>query len=122
MRISPSSCLVFLASLASGITLEHTRYTADWPSLDSRPLPGWYDEAKLGIFVHWGVFSVPGFVSEWFWYYWSTGRADVVQFMKRNYRPGFTYADFAHDFTAEFYDPDSWADMFAASGARFLGF
>ena len=41
-----------------------TRYTPDWPSLDSRPLPGWYDEAKLGVFMHWGPYSVPGIASE----------------------------------------------------------
>lgn len=47
-----------------------SRYQPDWSSLDSRPLPSWYDEAKFGIFIHWGVFSVPAFGSEWFWWYW----------------------------------------------------
>ena len=41
------------------------KYTPDWDSIDSRPLPNWYDEAKVGIFIHWGVFSVPSFKSEW---------------------------------------------------------
>jgi len=49
---------------------ENLRYTSDWDSLDSRPLPAWYDEAKFGIFIHWGVFSVPSFGSEWFWVNW----------------------------------------------------
>jgi hypothetical protein len=43
------------------------RYDPTWESLDSRPLPQWYDNSKLGIFIHWGVFSVPSFGSEWFW-------------------------------------------------------
>lgn len=43
------------------------RYDPTWESLDSRPLPAWYDQAKFGIFIHWGVFSVPSFGSEWFW-------------------------------------------------------
>jgi hypothetical protein len=47
-----------------------TQYTPTWDSLDSRPLPQWYDEAKIGIFIHWGVFSVPSFGSEWFWKEW----------------------------------------------------
>jgi len=34
-------------------------YLPEWSSLDTRPLPSWYDEVKVGIFVHWGVFSVP---------------------------------------------------------------
>lgn len=46
------------------------KYLPTWDSLDSRPLPPWYDEAKLGIFIHWGVFSVPSFGSEWFWNNW----------------------------------------------------
>lgn len=46
----------------------YARYTPDWNSLDTRPLPQWYDDAKLGIFIHWGVFSVPSFHGEWFWW------------------------------------------------------
>uniref|UniRef100_A0A1I8F990 alpha-L-fucosidase n=1 Tax=Macrostomum lignano TaxID=282301 RepID=A0A1I8F990_9PLAT len=46
------------------------RYEPNWQSLDSRPLPGWYDQAKIGVFIHWGVFSVPGFGNEWFWWRW----------------------------------------------------
>jgi hypothetical protein len=44
---------------------------SDWDELDKRPLPKWYDEAKIGIFLHWGVFSVPSF-GEWFWYNWAS--------------------------------------------------
>lgn len=97
---------------------EAVRYTPDWNSLDSRPLPSWYDEGKVGIFLHWGVFSVPSFGSEWFWYYWETKSPDFVNFMANNYRPDFTYADFAEQFTAEFFDPSQWADIFNASGAK----
>lgn len=43
------------------------RYEPTWGSLDARPLPAWFDEAKFGVFIHWGVFSVPSFGSEWFW-------------------------------------------------------
>ncbi|KAI0241181.1 Alpha-L-fucosidase [Lamellibrachia satsuma] len=97
-----------------------TRYEPTWKSLDSRPLPGWYDDAKFGIFIHWGVFSVPSFGSEWFWNYWKSGKKAEVDFMKKNYPPGFTYADFASQFTAELYDPDHWADVFKAAGAKYV--
>lgn len=43
------------------------RYEPTWASLDARPLPTWFDEAKFGVFIHWGVFAVPSFGSEWFW-------------------------------------------------------
>ena len=52
------------------IETELNQYSPTWDSLDSRPLPNWYDDAKLGIFIHWGVFSVPSFGSEWFWNNW----------------------------------------------------
>ena len=95
------------------------QYKPTWESLDTRPLPAWYDEAKIGIFIHWGVFSVPSYSSEWFWYQWKGQKlAAVVDFMQKNYRPGFTYADFAPMFTAEFYSPARWADIFSASGAK----
>ena len=61
----------------------------------------WYDDAKIGIFIHFGVFSVPSFKSEWFWWYWKSDHPvhqDVRDFMKSNYPPGFTYQDFAKDF------------------------
>ncbi|CAN7988602.1 unnamed protein product, partial [Ixodes hexagonus] len=100
------------------------RYEPTWDSLDSRPLPAWYDEAKVGIFLHWGVYSVPSYVSEWFWWYWMDQgfptNKKVPQFMKDNYPPGFTYPAFAKDFTCEFFDPSEWARIFEDSGARYV--
>lgn len=110
-----------VAVLSVLATQAAARYTDDWASLDSRPLPSWYDEAKMGIFVHWGVYSVPGFHSEWFWNDWLLRQPpspDCVDYMKRNYPPGFTYPDFAPDFTARFFHPGDWADIFKASGAK----
>lgn len=49
-------------------------YQPAWEDLDKRPLPQWYDVAKIGIFVHWGVYSVPAFKTEWFWYMWDQGK------------------------------------------------
>jgi alpha-L-fucosidase len=48
------------------IAVTEQQYTPDWTSIDSRPLPAWYDESKIGIFISWGVFSVPSFGSEWY--------------------------------------------------------
>ena len=80
----------------------HYQYVPTWKSIDSRPIPEWYDNGKIGIFIHWGVFSVPSFKSEWFWWYWQGSKEpDVVDFMNKNYPPNFQYADFASQFTAE---------------------
>ncbi|XP_021118717.1 tissue alpha-L-fucosidase isoform X3 [Heterocephalus glaber] len=96
------------------------RYTPDWLSLDSRPLPAWFDEAKFGVFVHWGVFSVPAWGSEWFWWHWQgEGQLGYQLFMRDNYPPSFTYGDFGPQFTARFFHPDEWAKLFQAAGAHF---
>lgn len=112
-----TGCLLFLALAAPSTG----RYAPNWHSLDTRPTPAWYDEAKIGIFLHWGVFSVPSFGSEWFWWDWQGAKVPAFrEFMERNYRPGFTYQDFAPQFKAEFFDPDRWTEIFKKAGARYV--
>lgn len=114
----PVSLLVFAFAAQTS-----ARFTPDWESLDARPLPSWYDEAKLGIFIHWGVFSVPGFGSEWFWWHWQGQQPpdqSCVNYMTKNYPPGFSYPEFAPQFHAQFFDPEEWADIFKASGAKYV--
>ncbi|XP_066536329.1 plasma alpha-L-fucosidase [Hoplias malabaricus] len=97
------------------------QYEPNWDSIDSRPLPEWFDQSKIGIFIHWGIFSVPSYGSEWFWWYWQGQKIpDYVNFMAKNYPPGFQYQDFAPHFTAEFFDAKHWTDIFAASGAKYI--
>ncbi|KAG8176478.1 hypothetical protein JTE90_007148 [Oedothorax gibbosus] len=110
---------IFLLGIFS-LSLVCGKYTPDWASLDARPLPRWFDDAKIGIFLHWGVFSVPGFGSEWFWNYWHGNSSEYVEFMGKNFKPGFTYPEFAPQFTAEFYKPEDWAELFQASGAKYV--
>ena len=96
------------------------QYQPNWESLDKRPLPSWYDQAKFGIFIHWGVYSVPSYGNEWFWYNWKVTKSpDLVKFMENNYPPNFTYPDFAPMFTAELFDPTQWANIFQQSGAKY---
>ncbi|CAL8103068.1 unnamed protein product [Orchesella dallaii] len=96
-------------------------YDPNWPSLDSRPLPAWYDQGKIGVFIHWGVYSVPSYINAWFWWSWlSDGSQAHDDFMKNNFKPGFSYPEFAPMFTAEFFDPDHWAQLFSKSGARYV--
>ncbi len=112
------SCDVCILALISVVL---SRYQPTWDSLDKRPLPQWYDEAKFGIFIHWGVFSVPSFAPKctWFWWNWQGAKQKkFLEFMERNYRPDFTYPDFAPMFTAEFFDPNHFVDVVKASGAQ----
>ncbi|XP_032236131.1 alpha-L-fucosidase isoform X2 [Nematostella vectensis] len=96
--------------------------TPDWESLDARPLPSWYEDAKFGIFVHWGLYSVPGVGSEWFWYHWRQGYPEIMEYMWRNYPPGFSYADFASKLKAEMFNATAWHELIAKSGARYFVF
>ena len=72
------------------------------------------------LVVYFVVLLVPSFTNEWFWQHWKGPHPfpNVVKFMKDNYRPDFTYADFASQFNAEFYDPNKWVDIFNSSGAK----
>ena len=110
--------LYILSFIFLEINDARAQYQPTWDSLNSRPLPKWYDQSKFGIFLHWGVYSVPSFGSEWFWHNWKTNSSDYVEFMKKNYPPGFEYADFAPMFKAEFFDPTAWAELFEKAGAK----
>jgi len=111
------------------------RYDPSWKSLDSRPTPSWFSDAKFGIFIHWGVYSVPCFAptedvsvyaryAEWYWMRLSNpdmeGHAQFKAFHDRVYGPYFRYQDFAPMFKAELFEPDRWADLFKRSGARYV--
>ena len=106
-------------------------YTDSWASLDSRPIPAWFEDAKFGIFIHWGVYSVPAWrklepglyasYAEWYYarvmYNKDNGGED---FHNRNYGKDFEYRDFAPLFKAELFDPVYWARIFKSSGARYV--
>ena len=110
--------LLFGSVLLSVFVTYAVSYEPNWESLDSRENPEWYDEGKIGIFLHWGVYSVPGNMV-WFWYYWQRQKLpEYVNFMKEHYPPNFQYADFAPEFRAEFFDADKWAKILKSSGAR----
>lgn len=98
---------------------ESKKFSPSWKSLDKREIPSWYDDAKFGIFVHWGLYSVPSFDSEWFWYKWK-GRQlqQYLNYTEKNFPPGFSYNEFAPMFKAEFFDAKQWAELVARSGAR----
>ena len=97
-------------------------FRPDWQSLQTYKIPDWYRDAKFGIFIHWGVYSVPAFGSEWY--------------PRDMYRPGspeykhhlatygpldkFGYKDFIPSFKAEKFDPAAWARLFKDSGAKYV--
>ncbi len=102
------------------------KYEPNWNSLCARPTPQWFDDAKFGIFIHWGVYSVPSFsridaFSEWYMHQLDTEKMpEVVDFHKRVYGDRVSYRDLAATWKAELYDPDRWAEIFQKSGAKYI--
>nr|AYV89255.1 plasma alpha-L-fucosidase isoform X2 [Tetranychus evansi] len=116
-------CLLLMLSALFAVqsAIHSRRYKPTWESIDSRPLPEWYDNSKIGIFIHWGVFSVPAKQSEWFWWDWKgLNNQKLIDYMSHNYKPNFSYAEFAPSFTAQHFHPDYWASVFKASGAKYV--
>lgn len=71
--------IIFFVDYSSANYDHHSKkFEPNWDSLDKRPLPTWYEDAKFGIFIHWGVFSVPSFGSEWFWYNWKGKFFEII--------------------------------------------
>ena len=105
-------------------------YENNWDSLNVRPVPQWFADAKFGIFIHWGLYSVPAFApkgqyAEWYWAAIDDEQPDANRlkfqnFHKKMYGEKFRYQDFAKDFTAELFDADEWAELFQKSGAKYM--
>jgi len=126
------SCFLLASMLFGGAA-----YQPNWQSIDSRPVPKWFTDAKFGIFIHWGVYSVPAYApvipgrlayAEWYWHAITEGRkpgANPVEtgswdYHQRVYGADFPYQNFAPWYRAQLFDPAHWADVFQRSGARYV--
>jgi alpha-L-fucosidase len=128
--------LVLALSSIAGVAGAQT-YQPTWESLDTRPTPAWFQDAKFGIFIHWGVYSVPSYApvlpgklayAEWYWNALTGGKgekpseiqAGTWAYHRRQYGADFDYKDFAPQFRAELFDADHWAEVFRRSGAKYV--
>ena len=125
--------IVFL--FLSLISLQAQTYAPNWASLDQRQTPAWFQDAKFGIFIHWGVFSVPAWAttsnadgfgsgySEWYWQrLFATNlkiHPEFLEFHRKNYGDA-SYQDFVQHFKAELYKPEDWAKIFEEAGAKYV--
>jgi alpha-L-fucosidase len=101
--------------------MAHT-YEPNWESLKQYSAPPWFRDAKLGIFVHWGVYSVPAFGNEW--YPRNMYREGTPEFAHHRATWGpqarFGYKDFIPLFRGERYDPAAWVALCQEAGARYI--
>ena len=97
-------------------------FRADWQSLQTYQVPAWYRDAKFGIFIHWGVYSVPAFGSEWYPRDMYRSGSEENKFHVYTFGPvhEFGYKDFIPKFKAEHFDPAAWARLFKESGAKYV--
>ena len=95
---------------------------ADWQSLESYQVPDWYRDAKFGIFIHWGVYSVPAFANEWYPRNMYAEGSDEYKHHLATYGPPdkFGYKDFIPMFKAEKFDASAWAQLFKQAGAKYV--
>ncbi|HRO70551.1 MAG TPA: alpha-L-fucosidase [Chitinophagaceae bacterium] len=129
---------LFITAILLFFSKTHSQqpYQATWESLNTRPIPSWFTNAKFGIFIHWGLYSVPSWAtnsnadgfgsnySEWYWERLNNTKLNIhkefTAFHAKNYGPNFKYQDFAPLFTCELFDPAKWAEIFKSAGARYV--
>lgn len=102
--------------------IKNGKYKDNWQSLSGHKTPSWYYQGKLGIFIHWGIYSVPGFGNEWYSrnMYCIGSREFIYHKMKYGNQKDFGYKDFIPMFKGEKFDADEWISLFKEAGAKFV--
>ncbi len=122
IRYMIATVAAMVAVVWAGEAPQGPKYEPTWESLKQYRVPSWFEDDKFGIFIHWGVYAVPAFGNEW--YPRNMYRKDEPAFEHHRKTFGdpkaFGYKDFIPKFTAEKWDPQAWAELFAQAGARFV--
>ena len=102
--------------------IEKGRYKADWQSLADHPVPDWLREGKLGIFIHWGIYSVPAFGNEWYPRSMYDKNCREFEHHRKTYGEHnvFGYKDFIPMFKAEKFSAEDWIELFRKAGAKYV--
>ncbi|MGC1186141.1 MAG: alpha-L-fucosidase [Candidatus Acidiferrales bacterium] len=100
----------------------HKDFRANWNSLGRYQVPDWFRDAKFGIFIHWGVYSVPAFGNEWYSRNMYVQGNPAFQHQVDTYGPQskFGYKDFIPMFTGGKFNADEWVDLFVRAGAKYV--
>lgn len=102
--------------------IENGKYKDNWDSMRNIEIPQWYENAKFGIFIHWGIYSVPAFGNEWYPrnMYIKDSREYNHHIETYGKHTEFGYKDFIPMFTAEKFNAEEWLDLFESSGAKYI--
>lgn len=98
------------------------KFKDNWESLSQFVIPDWYQKGRFGLFVHWGVYSVPAFFNEWYMYNLYSKCAKVFEYHEKKYGAidKFGYKDLIPLFKAENFCADEWLQLFKESGAKYI--
>lgn len=99
------------------------QFKPNWDNIaENYKFPSWYTNAKFGIFIHWGVYSVPAFGNEWYSRNMYIKGSSEYEHHRKTYgdQAKFGYKDFIPMFKAEKFNADEWADLFKESGAKYV--
>lgn len=97
-------------------------FKPDWDSIKANyKLPEWFRDAKFGIFMHWGLYAVPAYASEWYAKH-MYGNPPITKWHTEKFGPPdkFGYKDFIPLFKCEKFNPDEWAELFKRAGAKYV--
>lgn len=102
--------------------IENGRYKDNWLSLSDHHTPLWYRNGKFGIFIHWGIYSVPAFGSEWYSRAMYIPGSNEYKHHIETYgnQKDFGYKDFIPMFKGENFDAEKWIATFKGAGAKFV--
>lgn len=98
------------------------KYKANWQSLSNHKTPSWYYHDKLGVFIHWGIYSVPAYGNEWYSRAMYDKNVREFEHHVKNYGPQnkFGYKDFIPMFKGESFDAKRWIKTFKDAGIKFV--
>ncbi len=106
------------------------KFENNWESLNKREIPAWFEDAKFGIFIHWGLYSVPayapkGYYAEWYGCHCDKRKDSEIDSQYydhkvRTYGEDFKYSDFVPMFKAENFNAKQWISLFEDAGARYM--
>jgi alpha-L-fucosidase len=113
------------AAAGRALTLGIPDFQPTDASLSTHQAPYWFQDAKFGIFIHWGVYSVPAWApvgvqyAEWYWAQMQDPTNPTYAYHRETYGESFAYDDFIPRFTAEKFDPRAWVELFRDAGAQY---
>ncbi|KAF8131998.1 glycoside hydrolase family 29 protein [Boletus edulis] len=130
VRIKDSDGNVVATSSRWPVTPLRQKWTADESVLSTHETPTWWNQAKYGIFFHWGLYSVPAYGPAWNyaeWYYWRLHNPPdssnpTWNYHLENYGPDTTHDDFMANFTARHWNASAWLDLVDEAGAKYFVF